>query len=50
MIKYLKEQGKLGKMLFPAQHRESALYRLLGDGNFTYLDAPGVRAKIGLKH
>ena len=50
MIKYLKEQGKLGKMLFPAQHRESALYRLLGDSNFTYLDAPGVRAKIGLKH
>ena len=49
MVKYLKEQGKLGKMLFPARHKESSLYRMLGDSSFTFLDTIGVRAKIELK-
>ena len=50
-VKYLKEQGKLGKILFPARGKASSLYRQLGNGgDYDYLDNPGIRNKIELKN
>lgn len=47
--KYLRDQGKLGKVLFPAQHKASSLCRQLGNAYYGYLDWPGVREKIKLE-
>lgn len=49
-IKYLRDQGKLGKVFFPAQGRASSLYRQLGNTYYSYLDWPGIRGKIELKN
>lgn len=49
-IKYLKEQEKLGKVLFPAHRNASSLYRQIGNAYYDYLDNPGVRRKIELKN
>lgn len=47
-VKYLYEQGKLGKILFPAKRKASSLYRRLGNANYDYLDNLGVKNKIRL--
>ena len=47
--RYLLEQGKLGKVLFPTRHNASSLYRVLGNSYYDYLDNPGLRQKIELK-
>lgn len=47
-IKYLQNQEKLGKVLFPAQYKASSLYRQLGNSYYAYLDNPGTRKKIEL--
>lgn len=48
-VRYLRNQGKLGKVLFPARHKASSLYRQLGNAYYSYLDYPGIRKKIELK-
>ena len=48
-MKYLYEQGKLGKILFPAHRRASSLYRKLGGTYLDYLDYPDIKKKIELK-
>ena len=47
-IKYLAEQNKLGKILFPAHRKASSLYKRLGGTYFDYLDYPDSRKKIEL--
>lgn len=49
-IKYLHNQGKLGKVLFPAHRKASSLYRQIGGTYFDYLDYPDVKKKIELKN
>ncbi len=48
-VKYLYDQGKLGKVLFPAHHKASSLYHQLGRSCFDFLDCPGIRKKIEYK-
>ena len=48
-IKYLNEQGKLGKVLFPAHGKASSLYRQLGNNFYDFLDKRDLREKIELK-
>lgn len=48
-VKYLRDQGRLGKVLFPARHKASSLYRQLGNSYYSYLDRAGVKEKIELK-
>ena len=47
-VKYLHEHGKLGKVLFPAHHKASSLYRRLGNQYYDYLDNQGIKNKIKL--
>ena len=47
-IKYLYDKGKLGKVLFPAHHKASSLYKQLDNSCYDYLDNEGVRKKIKL--
>ena len=48
-VRYLRDQGKLGKILFPARDKASSLYRQIGNAHYDYLDSVGVRQKIELK-
>lgn len=48
-IKYLFDKGKLGKILFPAHHKASALYRQLDNSCYDFLDSIDIRQKIELK-
>lgn len=48
-VRYLHSQDKLGKVLFPAQHKASSLYHQLGRSCFTYLDTADIRKKIEYK-
>lgn len=48
-VKYLRDQGRLGKILFPARKKASSLYRQIGNAYYDYLDNAGVRQKIELK-
>lgn len=48
-VKYLLDQGKLGKVLFPARHNASSLYRRIGGTYFDFLDYPDVKKKIMLR-
>lgn len=48
-IKYLYDHNKLGKVLFPAHHKASSLYRQLGGSYYDYLDSPDIRRKIEFK-
>lgn len=48
-IKYLNEQGKLGKVLFPAHGKASSLYRQLGNSCYDFLDKREIREKIEFK-
>ena len=47
-IKYLKENDKLGKILFPAHRKASSLYKRLGGTYYDYLDSKDVKKKIKL--
>lgn len=47
-VKYLLEQGRLGKVLLPAHGKASSLYRRIGNNNYDYLDKPDIRRKIEL--
>lgn len=47
-IKYFYDKGKLGKVLFPAHHKASSLYKQLDNSCYDYLDNEGVRKKIEL--
>ena len=49
MIKFLVEEGKLGKILFPARSKASSLYRKLEPKYFDALDNPAVKEKIVYK-
>jgi uncharacterized LabA/DUF88 family protein len=49
MIKFLIQEEKLGKVLFPARKKASSLYRKLEPKYFDALDNPAVKAKIGYK-
>ena len=49
-VRYLNEQGKLGKVLFPAHYKASSLYKRLGGSFFDYLDYPDIKKKIELKN
>lgn len=48
-VKYLLAKGKLGKVLFPAHHKASSLYRQIGGTYFDYLDYPDIKKKIALQ-
>ena len=45
-ILYLRNKGKLGKIIFPARESASLLYRQIGAEYFDYLDKPEIRRKI----
>ena len=47
-IKYLYDNHKLGKVLFPAHKKASSLYRQLDNVYYDYLDNPDIRKKIAL--
>lgn len=47
-VKYLLDHGKLGKLLFPAHHKASSLYRQIGGTYYDYLDSPDIKKKIKL--
>lgn len=49
MVKFLVEEGKLGKLLFPARKKASSLYRKLEPRYFDSLDNPDVKEKIRYK-
>ena len=49
MVKFLIEEDKLGKVLFPARAKASSLYRKLEPKYFDALDNPAVKKKIGYK-
>lgn len=49
MVKFIIEEGKLGKVLFPARSKASSLYRKLEPKYFDALDNPAVKEKIGYK-
>ena len=50
-VKYLLDQGKLGKVLFPARRKASSLYRQnISGAYYDYLDHPDIKQKIGLKN
>lgn len=48
-VKYLNEQDKLGKVLFPAHGKASSLYRQLNNSCYDYLDSREIRQKIELR-
>ena len=48
-VKYLYDNGKLGKVLFPARKKASHLYHKIGDGYYDYLDNPDIKPKIAFK-
>ena len=47
-VEYLASKDKLGKVLFPAHHKASSLYRRLGNQYYDYLDNQGIKNKIKL--
>lgn len=49
MVKFLIEENKLGKILFPARKKASSLYRNLEPKYFDSLDSPELKNKIGYK-
>jgi len=49
VVKFLIDEGRLGKVLFPARRKASSLYRKLEPRYFDALDSPGVKAKIKYK-
>ena len=49
LVKFLIDEKKLGKVLFPARGKASSLYRKLAPQNFDALDNSGVKAKIAYK-
>ncbi len=48
-VKFLLEENKLGKVLFPARKKASSLYRNLEPKYFDSLDSPELKNKIGYK-
>ena len=48
-VKYLLDNNKFGKILFPARDKASSLYRQLDNTYYDYLDKPSVRKKIEYK-
>lgn len=49
LVKFLMDEKKLGKVLFPARKKASSLYKKLEPSHFDALDNPGVKKKIGYK-
>lgn len=49
MVKFLIEENKLGKVLFPARKKASSLYRNLEPKYFDSLDSSELKNKIGYK-
>lgn len=48
-IKYLHDNNKLGKILFPSREKASSLYKKLTGSHFDYLDKADVKKKIEYK-
>lgn len=49
-VKYLLDNRKLGKVLFPARRKASSLYRQnIGGAYYDYLDYPDIKKKIQLE-
>lgn len=48
-VKYLLDQGKLGKVLFPSRRNASSLYRRIGNAYYDFLEKDDIRRKIELK-
>ncbi len=46
LVKFLLDEGRLGKVLFPARKKASSLYRKLEPKYFDYLDSNDVKSKI----
>lgn len=46
MVKFLYDEGKLGKIIFPARKNASTLYKQIEAKYTMYLDEDGVKAKI----
>lgn len=49
LVKFLLDEHKLGKVLFPARQKASSLYRKLEPKYFDSLDSTGVKNKIEYK-
>lgn len=46
MVKFLRDEGKLGKIIFPARKNASTLYKQIEPKYTMYLDENGVKSKI----
>lgn len=46
LVRFLRDEGKLGKILFPARKNASTLYKLIEPRYCMYLDDEGVKSKI----
>lgn len=49
MVKFLRDEGKLGRILFPARKNASGLYQLIEQRYRIYLDDKDIRKKIEYK-
>jgi uncharacterized LabA/DUF88 family protein len=49
LVQFLLDENRLGKVLFPARHKASSLYRKLEPKYFDALDSTGVKSKIAYK-
>ena len=46
MVKFLYDEGKLGKLIFPTRKNASTLYKQIDPKYTMYLDAEGVKRKV----
>ena len=49
MVEFLRDDNKLGKVLFPAKDKASSLYRQIEAKYRDYLDKPDIKKKIAYK-
>lgn len=49
MVEFLRDENKLGKVLFPAKDKASSLYRQIEAKYRDYLDKPDIKKKIAYK-